>query len=163
MIDTMTEPDRPPLAGAFVAQDERGVPVWVVEAPSVMQGLAPTGRRFHSAALGRQVILIRPVAGAAPAVEWEGQTLPPAVQVLKLRIAMFLGVAPSTLVVRDHTWENLREGAWSVAVEPAPVADWPWLFSEAHHETPSGWLVEAINNCVVALYPPEPRGGFAWQ
>lgn len=157
MIETMTAPDRPPLPGAFVAQDERGVPVWVVEAPSVMQGLAPAGRRFHSAALGRQVILVRPVAGAAPAVQWAGQELPPEVQVLRMRVAMFLGLAPSAVIARDHAWENLRPGAWSLSVEPGPE-DWPWLFSEVHHETPSGWLVEPINGVTLALYPPEPRG-----
>lgn len=155
MITTMTEPDRPPLAGAFVAQDERGIPVWVVEAPSVMQGLEPTGARFHSAALGRQVILIRPVAGAAPAVEWAGQELPPEVQVIRMRVAMFLQVAPRELKVRDHTWEGLRPGAWSLAVEPAPEADWPWLFSEAHHDTPTGWLVEPISGVALGIYPPE--------
>lgn len=151
--EVTTAVDVPPYEDAYIVEDEQGVLVWAMDPATGDQQI---GTRFHSELLGKVVVRVRPVNGTAPAVEWRGQELPPEVQVARMRVAMFLGVAPATLIARDHTWNGLRVGAFSLHAEGV-MDDWPFRFENQGVALPNGWTAEAVSNVTIGIRPPWPE------
>ncbi|MFC3504475.1 hypothetical protein ACFOOK_26385 [Micromonospora krabiensis] len=83
--------------------------------------------------------------------------LPDDVAQVVREVARYLEVRTEDLVVADHTHEELREGAYSIAYEGQ--YDWPFHFTEEVFrktvDVPRDLFLEAGTGWFLAVYPPK--------
>jgi hypothetical protein len=90
-------------------------------------------------------------------VKTNGVVVPADVATIAAVLARFLDVDPAELFVADHTHEELRPGAYSIALE-GHEHDWPFSFTCALRErddlvVPAGWFLEPQTGWLLGLFP----------